>query len=75
VHAVLRRCWMYRLSHLYRATGEPIRHYEHDHPGSLVHVDVKKLGNIPDGGGRRRCKTRCKPLQTVVACVVHSPQR
>lgn len=21
------------------------------HPGSLVHVDVKTLGNIPDGGG------------------------
>jgi len=36
-----------------RATGEPIRRYEHDHPGSLIHVDVKKLGNIPDGGGWR----------------------
>ena len=34
-------------------TGEPIRRYEHDHPGSLMHVDVKKLGNIPDGGGWR----------------------
>lgn len=27
--------------------------YEHDHPGALVHVDVKKLGRIPDGGGWR----------------------
>ena len=34
-------------------TGEPIRRYEHDHPGALIHVDVKKLGNIPDGGGWR----------------------
>ena len=34
-------------------TGEPIRRYEHDTPGSLIHVDVKKLGNIPDGGGWR----------------------
>jgi transposase InsO family protein len=31
----------------------PIRRYERETPGSLVHVDVKKLGNIPDGGGWR----------------------
>ena len=53
VHAVLVRCRLNRLSHVDRATGEPIRRYEHDHPGSLIHVDVKKLGNIPDGGGWR----------------------
>jgi transposase InsO family protein len=53
VHAVLVRCRLNRLSHVDRATGEPIRRYEHDHPGSLLHVDVKKLGNIPDGGGHR----------------------
>lgn len=40
-------------------TGIPIRRrasdrrYEHDHPGALIHVDVKKLGRIPDGGGWR----------------------
>lgn len=27
--------------------------YEHPHPGSMVHVDVKKIGRIPDGGGWR----------------------
>lgn len=39
-------------------TGEVIRaskttavRYERDHPGELVHVDVKKIGKIPDGGG------------------------
>jgi transposase InsO family protein len=53
VHRVLVRCRLNRLSHVDRATGEPIRRYEHDHPGSLIHVDVKKLGNIPDGGGWR----------------------
>ena len=53
VHAVLVRCRINRLARLDRATGEPIRRYEHPHPGSLVHVDVKKLGNIPDGGGWR----------------------
>jgi hypothetical protein len=52
VHKVLVRCRINRLAHLDRATGEPIRRYEHDHPGSLIHVDVKKLGNIPDGGWR-----------------------
>ena len=53
VHAVLVRCRLNRLSHLDRATGEPVRRYEHPHPGSLIHVDVKKLGNVPDGGGWR----------------------
>jgi transposase InsO family protein len=53
VHAVLVRCRINRLSHIDRATGEPIRRYEHDHPGSLIHVDVTKFGNIPDGGGHR----------------------
>ncbi|MCM0622893.1 leucine zipper domain-containing protein, partial [Nocardioides bruguierae] len=53
VHAVLVRCRINRLTHLDRATGEPIRRYEHDHPGDLIHVDVKKLGKIPDGGGWR----------------------
>ena len=27
--------------------------YVHDAPGDLVHVDIKKLGRIPDGGGWR----------------------
>jgi transposase InsO family protein len=53
VHKVLVRCRINRLTHVDRVTGEPIRRYEHDHPGSLIHVDVKKLGNVPDGGGWR----------------------
>ena len=53
VYAVLVRCRINKLWHIDRRTGEPIRRYEHPHPGSLVHVDVKKLGNIPDGGGWR----------------------
>jgi transposase InsO family protein len=53
VGAVLRRCRISRLSHVDRATGEPVRRYEHPHPGSMIHVDVKKLGNIPDQGGWR----------------------
>ena len=40
-------------------TGEPVRRrhtgirYERHRPGELVHVDVKKLGRVPDGGGWR----------------------
>jgi len=52
-HQVLTRCGLNRLRYLDRATGDRVRRYEHDHPGSMLHVDVKKFGNIPDGGGWR----------------------
>ncbi len=32
---------------------EPVIRYQWDRPGDLVHVDVKKIGRIPDGGGWR----------------------
>jgi len=51
VHAVLTRCHLQRLTHIDRVTGEHIRRYEHPYPGSMIHVDVKKLGNVLDGGG------------------------
>ena len=53
VHRVLTRCGLQRLAWLDRATGTPIR-YEYPDPGGLVHVDVKKLGVIPAGGGWRK---------------------
>ena len=53
VHAVLVRCRINHLSGIDRITGEPLRRYEHPHPGSLIHVDVTKFANIPDGGGHR----------------------
>ncbi len=53
VHRVLTRYGLARLTHLDRATGRNIRRYERDRPGELVHVDIKKLGNIPDGGGHK----------------------
>jgi hypothetical protein len=36
-----------------RAPRRSVSRYEYPHPGSLVHIDVKKLGRIPDGGGWR----------------------
>lgn len=53
VHRVLTRYRLARLTHLDRATARVIRRYEHPAPGDLIHVDVKKLGNIPTGGGHR----------------------
>jgi transposase InsO family protein len=53
VHAVLVRCRISRLSRIDRVTGEPVRRYEHEYPGALIHVDVTKFAKIPDGGGHR----------------------
>jgi transposase InsO family protein len=53
VHRVLARHGCPPLAHLDRASGQPVRRYKREHPGELVHVDIKKLGNIPHGGGWR----------------------
>ncbi|MGQ4715931.1 IS481 family transposase [Streptomyces anulatus] len=53
VHRVLVRHGLNRLAWLDRPTGKPIRRYERARPGELIHVDIKKLGNIPDGGGHK----------------------
>lgn len=59
IGAVLRRWAMPHLVDLDRITGELLRsrasdnRYEHTHAGDLLHVDVKKLGRLPDGGGWR----------------------
>ncbi|MEU3855756.1 IS481 family transposase, partial [Streptomyces sp. NPDC029554] len=52
-HRILTRHGLNRLAFLDRPTGQIIRRYERDRPGELVHVDVKKLGRIPDGGGHK----------------------
>jgi transposase InsO family protein len=53
IYRVLVRNDLRRLDYIDRATGEPIRRYERSRPGELVHVDVKKLGRMLDGGGHR----------------------
>jgi transposase InsO family protein len=60
VSRVLRRHGLPRLDQCDPMTGELIRaskrtalRYERARPGELVHMDVKKLGRIPDGGGWR----------------------
>jgi transposase InsO family protein len=51
VHRILVRAGLNRLDHMDRATGEVVRRYEREKPGDLIHVDVKKFGTIPPGGG------------------------
>jgi transposase InsO family protein len=53
VHRVLTRYGLAKLRWLDRPTGRVIRRIETTACGDLVHVDVKKLGKIPDGGGWR----------------------
>jgi transposase InsO family protein len=53
VHNVLTRYGLAKLRWLDRATGRVIRRMDSAHCGDLVHIDVKKLGKIPVGGGWR----------------------
>lgn len=60
VSRILRRAHVPYLWQCDPITGEPIRaskttavRYERAHPGDLVHIDVKKIGRIPPGGGWR----------------------
>jgi transposase InsO family protein len=60
VSRILRRHQVPRLTECDPVTGHVIRaskttavRYERDRPGELVHMDVKKVGRIPDGGGWR----------------------
>jgi transposase InsO family protein len=52
IYGVLARHHMSRLAHTDRTSGVVVR-YQRERPGELVHLDVKKLGRIPDGGGHR----------------------
>lgn len=52
VYGVLKRAGLSVLSRLDRSTRAVVR-YERERPGELVHFDVKKLGKVPDGGGKR----------------------
>ena len=50
IYGVLRRAGISRLGFIDRPTRTIVR-YERDRPGELLHVDVKKLGRIREGGG------------------------
>lgn len=73
VYRVLCRLGLQRLSWLDRPTGQTVRRYEHAQPGDLVHVDIKKLGRIPDGGGwKAHGRGRAGARQRVGYAFIHS---
>jgi transposase InsO family protein len=60
VSRILTRRALPRLADCDPITGLPIRaaqvsglRYEREQPGDLLHIDVKKIGRVPDGGGWR----------------------
>lgn len=53
VQHILRQAGLGRLDRGDRATAPAVRRYQRDRPGELIHVDVKKLAGIPEGGGWR----------------------
>ena len=55
VHVVLRRLGLNRLN---QRPKEEVRRYEWPEPGDLIHLDIKKLGRIGQGGGKRFGKNR-----------------
>lgn len=50
VSRVLRRAGLSRLKDIEPA--EPIRRYEREHPGDMIHIDIKKLGRFERVGHR-----------------------
>jgi transposase InsO family protein len=50
VSRVLRRAGLSRLKDI--APAEPIRRYEREHPGDMIHIDIKKLGRFERVGHR-----------------------
>ena len=67
-----------RLADVDRVTGEarrrgpatPVR-YERERPGELVHVDVKKVARIPDGGGHRALGRGCGSARGAGSSCLH----
>ena len=68
VSGILTKIGMGRLG---RLGLEPVRRYERERPGELIHIDVKKLGRIRGGAGKRitGAKRNSRPTRTDAAGV------
>lgn len=79
VHKILCRHDLNRLAWMDRPTGRVIRRYERAHPGELIHLDIKKVGQIPPGGGwrvRGRGQTTARRVgYTYLHCAVDDHSR
>lgn len=61
VSGILQRIGMGRLG---RLGLEPAERYERERPGELIHIDVKKLGRIEGGAGKRITGVKRNPRRT-----------
>jgi transposase InsO family protein len=61
VYKVLCRVGLNRLDRIDRPSRVQVRRYERSRPGELLHIDVKKLARVPEGGG---WKTRGRSRHT-----------
>ncbi len=75
---IVARRGLTRLADVDRVTGEvrargPVTRvrYERERPGELVHVDVKKVARIPEGGGRRALGRGCGSKRGAGASCLH----
>jgi|ERR1700733_494376 len=71
VSRILRRLGLNKLSAL--APCEPVRRYEREHPGELIHIDIKKLGRFDKIGhrmsGDRQNKSYAVGWEYVHVCI------
>ena len=72
VSRVLKRLGLNKLKMLEPA--EPVRRYEREHPGELIHIDIKKLGKFNRighriTGERQGCRTRGAGWEFVHVCI------
>jgi transposase InsO family protein len=61
VSGILTRIGMGKLG---RLGLEPAQRYERERPGELLHIDVKKLGRIEGGAGKRITGVKRNPMRT-----------
>ena len=75
VQGILNNAGVGRLDSGDRATKEPVKRYQRERPGELIHVDIKKIAAIPDGGGWRthgRGQAPTRPRASVGYRYLHS---
>jgi transposase InsO family protein len=66
VHRAIRRLGLQRQPRV----REPVRRYQRQHPGELVHVDTKKLGSLKHGIGQRISHSHQNHIHTPAGYVV-----
>ena len=73
VHRIITDAGLGRLDQGDRAAPLPVVRYQRERPGEMVHIDIKKLAGIPDGGGwHAHGRGKAGPSQRVGYRYIHS---